>query len=51
MESHLIAWTETWLRSVLQGLSEEKGVVELLLVLLFAFLLVLLMTGRRIVVQ
>ncbi|MGH2373485.1 MAG: hypothetical protein ACRDIC_08425 [bacterium] len=51
MESHLITWAETWLRSVTQDFNEEKGIAELLLILLVAFLLVLIMTGRRVVVQ
>lgn len=51
MEGHLITWAETWLRSVIQDRSEEKGIAELLLILLVAFLLVLIMTGRRVVVQ
>jgi hypothetical protein len=51
MDSHLIALAESWLRSVTQDLNEEKGVIEFLLILVVAFLLILLATGRRVVVQ
>lgn len=51
MENHLMTWAENWLRSVTHGLSEEKGVIEFLLILVVAFLLILLATGRRVVVQ
>jgi hypothetical protein len=49
MDRQLLQWTRTWLDSL--GLSHENGIADLLLVALVAFVIGVIITGHRIVVQ
>lgn len=49
MDRQLLQWTRTWLQSL--GLSNENGLADLLLVALIAFVIGVIVTGHRVVVQ
>lgn len=48
----MLIWLETWVRlAVSKMVRDERGQGELLIILLLIFILYLISTGRRVVVQ